>query len=143
MSDLSYFQSRSGRLSCNAEEVFTFVTDVRNFEQFIPRVSLNNWSADKESCSFSVSMVGTVSVMLTEKEKFSKVVFNGDALKKNDFTLTLNITDNAKESADVKIALSADLNPMMKMMAAKPINQFLEMLIKEMEDFREWNKTIE
>lgn len=143
MGDLSYFQSRSGKLSCNAEEVFTFVTDVRNFEQFIPKGSMNNWRADKESCSFSVSMLGTVSVMLTQKEKFSKVVFNGDALKKNDFSLTLNISDNVKDPADVKIALSADLNPMMKMMAVKPINQFLEMLIKEMERFREWNKTIE
>jgi hypothetical protein len=28
---------------------------------------------------------------------------------------------------------------MMKMMAADPIAQFLEMLIKEMENFRDWN----
>jgi hypothetical protein len=88
-------------------------------------------------------MLGTVSVMLTEKEKFSRVVFNGDALKKNDFSLTLNISDNVNEPAEVKIALSADLNPMMKMIAVKPINQFLEMLIKEMENFSGWNKTIE
>lgn len=143
MSDLSFFHSRSGKLSCNAAEAFMFVTDVRNFEQFIPKGSINNWSADKESCSFNVSMLGTVSVRLTEKEKYSKVVFNGDALKKNDFTLTLNISDNVKEPADVKVALSADLNQMMKMIAVKPINQFLEMLVKEMESFREWNKTIE
>jgi len=142
MADLSYFQSRSGKLSCNAEEAFNFVTDIRNFEQFVPKGSVNNWSADKESCSFSVPMLGTVSVILAGKEEFSKVVFNGDALKKNDFSLTLNISDNVKDPADVKIALSADLNPMMKMMAVKPINQFLEMLIKEMESFREWGKTI-
>ena len=143
MADLSYFQSRSGKLSCNAEEVFTFVTDVRNFEQFIPEGSVKNWSADKGSCSFSVSMLGTVSVRLIEEEKYCKVVYHGDALKKNDFSLTLNISDNAKEPAEVKVTLSADLNPMMKMMAVKPINQFLEMLIKEMERFREWNKTKE
>jgi hypothetical protein len=143
MADLSFFQSRSGKLSCNAQEVFTFVTDVRNFEQFIPKGSINNWTADKESCSFSVSMLGTVSVRQAEKKEFSKVVFNGDALKKNDFSLTLSISDNLKEPADVIVALSADLNPMMKMMAGKPIIQFLEMLIKEMESFREWNNTKE
>jgi hypothetical protein len=32
---------------------------------------------------------------------------------------------------------------MMKMMAVKPINQFLEALIKEMESFRDWEKTTE
>jgi carbon monoxide dehydrogenase subunit G len=143
MSDLSHFQSRSGKLSCNAEEVFTFVTDVRNFEQFIPEGSINNWSAERESCSFSVSMLGKVSVMLSEKEKFRKVVFNGDALKKNDFSLTLNISGKLNEPAEVNVTLNADLNPLMKMMAVKPINQFLELLIKEMESFRDWNKTIE
>ncbi len=29
------------------------------------------------------------------------------------------------------------------MMAAKPIKQFLEMLINEMENFRSWDETIE
>ena len=61
MNNLSYFESRSGNLTCNAEEVFTFVTDIRNFERFIPEGVINNWNAEKESCSFSVSMLGTVS----------------------------------------------------------------------------------
>jgi carbon monoxide dehydrogenase subunit G len=138
MTDLSYFESRSGRLTCNAEEVFAFVTDIRNFEQFIPDGTITNWNAEKESCSFRVSMLGTVTIRLFEKEKYNKVVFTGDALKKNDFSLTLNIFDNVKNLADVRVLLSANLNPMMKMMATKPIGQFLEILINEMESFRGW-----
>jgi carbon monoxide dehydrogenase subunit G len=143
MSNLSYFESRTGKLTCSAEEIFDFMTDIRNFEQFIPKGNINNWKADKESCSFSVSMLGTVSVRLAEKEKCNKVVFMGDALKKNDFSLTLDISDNLNKTADVKVKLSADLNPMMKMMATKPIGQFLEMLINEMENFRGWTGTKE
>jgi carbon monoxide dehydrogenase subunit G len=143
MTDLSYFESRTGKLTCSAEEIFDFVTNIRNFEQFIPKGNINNWKADKESCSFSVSMLGTVSVRLAEKEKCNKVVFMGDALKKNDFSLTLDISDNLNKTADVKVKLSADLNPMMKMMATKPIGQFLEMLINEMENFRGWTGTKE
>ena len=143
MTDLSYFESRTWKLTCSAEEIFDFVTNIRNFEQFIPKGNINNWKADKESCSFSVSMLGTVSVRLAEKEKCNKVVFMGDALKKNDFSLTLDISDNLNKTADVKVKLSADLNPMMKMMATKPIGQFLEMLINEMENFRGWKGTKE
>ena len=98
MSDLSNFESRSGKLTCSAEEVFAFVTDIRNFERFIPEGTINNWSAEKESCSFSVSMVGTVTVRLAEKEQNTRVVYSGDALKKNDFTLTLFISDNVERS---------------------------------------------
>jgi len=143
MTDLSYFESRTGRLACNAEEVFTFVTDIRNFERFIPGGIISNWNAEKESCSFSVSILGTVTVSLSEKERFTKVVFSGDALKKNDFLLTLNITDNVGDHAEVRILLNAELNPMMKMMAGKPIKQFLERLINEMEGFRDWKSTRE
>ncbi len=142
MTNLSYFESRTGTLTCNAEEVFTFVTDIRNFERFIPGGIITNWNAEKESCSFSVSMLGTVAVRLAEKEKYNKVVFSGDALKKNDFLLTLNITDDVGDHAKVRILLSAELNPMMKAIAGKPIGQFLERLINEMEGFRDWESSI-
>jgi hypothetical protein len=143
MENLSYFESRSGKLTANAETVFTFVTDIRNFERFAPKGSIHNWVAEKDSCSFSVSMVGTVTVRIAEKEKFSKVIYSGDALKKNDFLLNLLISDNGMKPAEVRVVLSAELNPVMKMMVSKPIVQFLEMLIHEMETFREWDKTIE
>ena len=143
MSDLSNFESRSGKLTCNAQELFAFVTDIRNFEQFLPEGTVNNWSAEKEACRFNVSMIGTVTVRLSEKTKYTSVVYTGDALKKNDFYLALIITDNIKDPAVVKITLSADLNAMMKMIVSKPIVQFLELLISKMEAFNGWNKTIE
>lgn len=141
MSNPSIFESRYGKVSCSAREVFEFVTDIRNFEQFVPKNSIDSWSAEKDSCHFTVPMLGTVTVRLSEKTEFTKVVFDGDALKKNDFFLTLNIYDNLKEPADINVVLSADLNPMMKMVAVKPIDQFLEMLVSEMEKFRGWKET--
>jgi hypothetical protein len=142
MSDLSYFESRTGNLNCSADKLFLFVTDIRNFERFVPKGTVSNWQADKESCTFSVSMIGSVSFRLSEKAEYSKVVYNGDALKKNDFELALNITDNGQNPASVKVELNAELNPMMKMIAVKPIGQFLEMLISEMEKFTGWDKAI-
>jgi hypothetical protein len=140
MTDLSNFESRIGKVTCSAEELFSFVTDIRNFERFIPQGTINTWQADNESCSFSVSMIGTVSFRIAEKEMFRKVAYDGDALKENDFSLVLDISEKDKSETNVKVLLSADLNPMLKMMAAKPISQFLEMLINEMETFREWKE---
>lgn len=140
---MTNYESRPGKLTGTAEEVYNFVTDIRNFERFIPKGVINNWNAEKESCSFGVSMLGTVTLRLAEKEKYTKVVYTGDALKENDFSLVLFISDEIKNQTRVKVTLSADLNPMMKMMAAKPIRQSLEMLIKEMENFRNWKDTKE
>ena len=143
MGDISHFESRTGKLTCTSREVFDFVTDIRNFEQFIPNATINDWQSERESCSFSVSTVGTVSLRLTGKELCNKVVFTGDALKKNDFSLILNISDSIKNMTEVKVSLHADLSPMLKMMAVKPIARFLEILINEMENFKEWKNIIE
>lgn len=143
MDNSSYFESRKGILSCNAEEAFRFVTDLRNFGRFASKATINNWNADKESCSFSVSVVGTITVRLAESEKFSLVIYKGDALKKNDFSLSLNLSGNDQGKALVKLGLAADLNPIMKMMVSKPIEQFMDMIIIEMEAFRDWKETIE
>jgi carbon monoxide dehydrogenase subunit G len=138
MSDISVFESRTGTLSCTSEEVYNFVTDIRNLGQFIPDGTITHWQAESDSCSFSVSVAGVISVRITRKEPFSRVYYNGDALKKNDFSIVLNITNGKSDTAEVKILLEAELNPMLRMMASKPIVQFLEMLINEMEKFREW-----
>jgi hypothetical protein len=138
MADISKFESRIGKLKCSAEEFFTFVTDIRNFERFMPQGTINNWRAEKESCSFSVSMLGTVGFKIASKEMFNKVVFDGDALKKNDFKMILDISDDGNNGSGVKVSLNAELNPMLKMMATKPIGQFLELVINEMEGFRDW-----
>jgi hypothetical protein len=135
---ISHFESRTGKLNCSAEKVFNFVTDIRNFERFIPDGRIKDWQADKDSCSFNVSMLGTVSLRLTQKNKFTNVVYAGDALKKNDFELSLFITDDQNSHSTAKVDLQADLNPMLKMMAAKPIEQFLGILINEMEKFKGW-----
>jgi hypothetical protein len=142
MSDLSYYKSRSGSLSCTTREVFDFVTDIRNFEQFIPDGTISNWQSGKDTCSFSVSMVGTVSVRIEKKEPYNNVIFKGDALKENDFSLVLKINDSSNNTALVMVLLEAELNPILKMMAHKPITQFLEILIREMENFKGWKDII-
>ena len=138
MGNLSHFESRPGKLSCSPDKVFSFVTDIRNFERFVPQGAVNDWQADKESCSFNVSMIGRVGLRLSGKEENIKVVYNGDALKENDFSLILDISGEAGNPAEVKVTLEADLNPMMKMVAIRPINQFLGTLIDEMERFNGW-----
>jgi len=143
MSDNTNYESRPGNLSCTPAEAFAFITDLRNFGRFVKEGTINNWHADKESCSFSVSMLGKVSVRLIEKEFSTKVVYQGDALSKNDFTINVNISGEPSERAEVSLSLSTSLNPVMKMMADKPIRQFMEMLMLEIENFRAWDEVTE
>jgi len=143
MSDISYYESRPGKLSCGPEDAFTFITDLRNFGRFVREGTITNWKADKDTCSFSMSMIGTVSVRVFEKVAFSKVIFQGDALSKNDFTINVYLSSDSGQPADVKLSVSATLNPVMKMMADKPVRQFLEILMNEIENFNDWKNITE
>jgi carbon monoxide dehydrogenase subunit G len=139
MSDISTFESRTGRLTCNAGEVYNFLTDIRNMEQVIPSGTVSNWKSDGESCSFRVNPLGDVDIRLSEKVVNKKVVFSGNALQVNNFSLIINISGIENQPAEVRILLSAEMNPVLKMIAAGPVRQFLDTLINEMEKFQRWN----
>lgn len=138
MSEISSFESRTGNLDCNAEGVYNFITDIRNFERFIPKDKITNLKIAEDSCSFQMSMLGTVTIRISEKIKPGRVLFSGNALHVNDFSLLLNILSTGTDHSEVKIILSAKINPFLKMIAAEPVRQFLETLIKEMEKFTDW-----
>jgi len=140
MSNISGYKSRVGKLSCNPEEIFNFVTDIRNFHRFAPSGAIVDWIAEKESCRFEVPSIGNVNFKVTEKEQFKKIIFSGNALQNTSFSIVLNITENSEDLAEVIIDLQAELNPFLKMMAEKPIVKFLETLINEMEKFRGWKE---
>jgi carbon monoxide dehydrogenase subunit G len=140
MADNLNFESRTGKLSCTAADVFNFITDIRNFEQFIPPGTINNWQASSDSCSFQVPPIGKASVNLTEKNPYSFVAYSGDALQQNDFKLFVHIAENERKLAEIRLNLTAELNPFLKMLASEPIENLLEKLISEMEKFERWNE---
>ncbi|MDQ1296641.1 MAG: hypothetical protein QG611_619 [Bacteroidota bacterium] len=142
MSDITNYESRPGKVDCSEEELYNFVTDLRNFERIIPPGSASNIKIEKDSCSIKVTMLGTVSIRISETLKFSKVVYSGNAMHINDFSLVLNIIGKSDKEAEVRVILSAEMNTFLKMMAAEPVKQFLEALIREMEKFRGWQDTI-
>ena len=142
MADNSSFESRVGRLSCTPEVFFNFVTDIRNLEQFVPKEKTGNWIASSDSCSFNVPPLGSANIRISAKVASSLVEYTGDIMKSTNFNLKVNISENENNLADVRILFTADLNPVLRMMASGPIEKFLEMLILEMEKFDLWNDRV-
>lgn len=140
MASLSTFESRKGNLSCTPAEFYNFVTDIRNLRQFVPENVVEDLAIEEDTCSFRVPAMGNVIIRLSEKEPVNKVVYNGNALQSNDFSLVLDIMETGEGKAGVMVRLAAHLNPFLKMMASGPVSDFLEKLIVEMERFNGWNK---
>jgi hypothetical protein len=140
MANVSQFNSRMASLSCTGEEFFSFITDLRNFGQFIPARSVNEWHADENSCSFTMNPIGEIALKIFSSSPFSAVSFSGNVLVTTGFMLHVSVAEDEGRKANVKLLMEADLNPMLKAMASGPIERFLETLVTEMENFREWKK---
>src|SRR5512136_1531682 len=139
---MSEYESRTGKLTCTPEELYGFMTDIRNFGRFVPQGKVDDLRIEKDSCSFSVSMLGKVEMHLSEKEPNKRIEYKGTALESNYFTLLFSLDRGNTGNATVQVKLNAELNPVLKIVASEPIKRFLETLILEMENFRGWKDTI-
>jgi hypothetical protein len=137
---MSTFESRAGRLSCKAEDLFNFLTDIRNFEQFIPKDKLSNLRIDKDSCTFNMSMLGEVNIQMKERTPYCEVVFSGKALMVNECSLYVKFHDTDPGNSEVRLLFFVDLNPMLIMIATDPVRKLLETIITEMEKFKGWKE---
>lgn len=138
MTDISIFESRTAKANCTAEDLYHFVTDIRNFKRFIPEGTLSDLVIEKDSCSFNVSMLGKVNIRIKDKKEFTEVGFSGNAMLVNEFSLGIRFRDSETGSSEVKLIVQAKLNPFLQMLAVEPINRIMETLVVEIEKFNGW-----
>ncbi len=138
MDNLSKFESRVGKIQSNSKAVYTFLNDMRNFEQFLPEGKVDNWLAEEDNCSFSVSPVGEAKIRIVDREPYIQLKYEGNGLNNTNFWLWVQLKELSDNDTRVKITLKADIKPMIKMMASGPLKDFLEKLVKGMEEFTAW-----
>ncbi len=95
----------------------------------------------REECNLNVSGIGNIRLVIEKRTPFSDVVYNGSLLNIQNFKMALDIKDNSPEGSKVMITISAAMNPFMKLMSENYIDKFLETIIDEMENFRDWGRS--
>ena len=114
----------------------------RAFNSFFLIIGANSIRASAiffKHVSFEISPVGKARLKIVDAESFKVVKYQGDGLNNTNFFLWVQLKDISESITGAKITLKADLNPALKMLASKPLNDFLEKLISGMESFKDWN----
>ncbi len=111
----------------SAQDVFEFLSDVKNFESLMPE-NISKFEVLEED-KFLFALKGMPEIILKKKETtpHSKIVL-GAAGGKLDFSLVGDITEIDSGSSNVQLRFSGDFNPMMAMMVKGPISKFIETL---------------
>ncbi len=129
-------ESRTGRAEFPAETIYYFISDFRNFNNFIPGEKVADWQANENACSFSVDMLGKVRMMIVERETNKMVKVSSDP-KVSQYNFNLWIQLKELESADtrMKITIEPKLNPVMQAMVKSPLKKFVNAVMDEFEKF--------
>ncbi|KAB1067834.1 SRPBCC family protein [Tamlana haliotis] len=109
------------------EEVFKFLSDVKNFEAIMPEnISKFEVLGDDK---FLFALKGMPDIVLKKKEEVphNKIVL-GAAGGKIDFSLTTQINKIDNGASEVQLLFDGNINPMMAMMIKGPITKLIETL---------------
>ncbi len=94
---------------------------------------VTNWKSTNESCSFTIQGMADLAMKMGERTEFSKVIYVSDGNKPFAFDLNTDINANG-DNSETQIILNADLNPMLKMMASRPLQNFVNMLVNKLKE---------
>ncbi|MDZ7737639.1 MAG: hypothetical protein U5K32_00940 [Bacteroidales bacterium] len=138
MENFSSYESRIAKIDAGSAEIFDFVSDMRNFKRFLPEKTVQNWQASADECSFEVTPVGRSMIKIERKDPYNTVKFAGQGMNNTEFYIWVQLKELAEKDTRVKLTIKADLNPGIKLIASKPINDFLEKMVRGMEKFDDW-----
>lgn len=127
---MTRIDSEEVTLNKSPEEVFNFLSDFNNLQQLMPE-QVTDWQSTETDCSFTIKGMASLGMELDEKTPHSQIKMKRKGKAPFDFNLFCNIIATAQNSeTKIQLAFDAGLNPFLKMMAEKPLRNFLNILVE-------------
>jgi carbon monoxide dehydrogenase subunit G len=123
-------ESRKVSVNKSGTELFKFLTDLNNYEELMPE-NTEKFEIDGDSFIFGLKGMPEIRLIPKESTANSSVIL-GAASSKIPFTLAFDINE-LENTSEVQIKFHGDFNPMITMMAKKPLTRFIETLIDNLE----------
>jgi carbon monoxide dehydrogenase subunit G len=108
------------------DEVFNALSQASTYERLMPE-EVSFRMTDEEHFSFKLGGMPVIPLKLARKTPNSQIVLAADG-GNVPFELAANL-ENISGQTEVQLTFDGNINPMMQMMVKKPLTQFLESLI--------------
>jgi carbon monoxide dehydrogenase subunit G len=129
---MTKIESEKAIINASATKVYGFLADFNNFKKLMP-AQVVDWVATEEDCSFTIKGMASLTMKFVEKTPVSKLKIIPNGKTPFDFTLTCTIEEKGID-AEVQLVFDADLNMFLKMMAEKPLTNFLNLLVNALKN---------
>ena len=125
---MAQFESTVKMVPAPVETIFNTLSDLNNLEKIkdkIPADKVKDFSFDADSCSFSVTPVGSLKVVVIEREPYKTIKF-GTENSPVPFFMWIQLLPVTDNESKMKLTVKAELNPFIHKMIAKPLQERLE-----------------
>ena len=129
---MSNFESSVKVIPYSQERVYSKLSDLSNLEAIKDRLSqdkVQDLSFDSHTLSFSVSPIGQLTLQIVEREP-SKCIKLATTNSPIPFNMWIQLVATGEEECKVKVTIGMDINPFMKAMVQKPLQEGLEKMVE-------------
>ncbi|MDR0349814.1 MAG: SRPBCC family protein [Tannerella sp.] len=112
----------------NDEPVFSMLSDMSNLERIkdrIPDDKVKGFSFDRDSCSFEINPVGKIEFKIIDREPNKTIKFE-TVNSPVPINLWIQLKQIKEKTTKMKMTIRADLNPLLKPMVSKPLQDALD-----------------
>ena len=112
--------------SKSEQEFFAIVSDMRNIPALLPEQAINV-NADEDNLSFTVQGMGSIALRVSQRITYSLVQLVPVGKVPFPFVLNIKIA-GLGNNCRVMYEIDAELNPLMAMMAKRPLQNLVDMM---------------
>ena len=135
---MSKFESSIRQIQYSQQSVYNMLSDLSNIERIrdrIPQDKLKDFTFDRDSIAMSVAPVGEIRLCIVEREEPKCVKFETEQ-SPVPFNLWIQVVAVSETTCKVKVTVKADLNPFIRGMVSKPLQEALEKIADALEAVR-------
>ena len=112
--------------SKSEQEFFNIVSDMRNIPALLPEQAINV-QANEDNLSFTVQGMGSIALRVSQRITYSLVQLVPVGKVPFPFVLSIKIA-GLGNNCRVMFEIDADMNPLMAMMAKRPLQNLVDMM---------------
>ena len=115
--------------SKSEQEFFAIVSDMRNIPALLPEQAINV-KADEDNLAFTVQGMGSIALRVSQRITYSLVQLVPVGKTPFPFVLSIKIA-GLGNNCRVMFEIDAELNPLMAMMAKRPLQNLVDMMAEK------------
>jgi Carbon monoxide dehydrogenase subunit G (CoxG). len=112
----------------NDDKIFAMLSDMSNLERVkdrIPQDKIKDFTFDTDTCSFTVDPVGSIQFQIIEREPCKTIKFT-TTNSPVPLQMWIQLKQVPENDTKLKMTVRADLNPFIKPMVSKPLQDAVE-----------------